>query len=233
MCVMRSGHARRCHSRAQGAWSSLTHGCAVCFSTGAHWARLRNSCPLPPAHPRAYRSAARGDRLRKLCDRQKRARRTAEGSGFARLSITCMPALALASPPPPRPPPHSLHTGTRRAVSAGSACSAASCAAARARVPRQLGWCFAGALKFYARALVRGARSRPSHAPQAHVSCIGGSGGRAAYCCVPPTQRWGVCVGVACSALRASPLWACHTRGHAHSHRAHSRGLRQHARYGV
>jgi hypothetical protein len=41
-----------------------------------------------------------------------------------------------------------------------------------------------------------------------------------------------MCAGVACSELRASSLWACHTRGHAHSHRAHSRGLRQHARHG-
>ena len=85
MRVTPSGRAHRCHSRAQGAWSSLTHGCAVCFSTGAHRARLRHSSPLPPAHQHAYCSAARGDRLRKLCDQQKRARRAAEGSGFARL----------------------------------------------------------------------------------------------------------------------------------------------------
>jgi hypothetical protein len=72
-----------------------------------------------------------------------------------------------------------------------------------ARAPSQWGWDFAGALKLYARALVRGVRSRPTRAPQSHVSCIAGSDGRAAYWCAAPATLRG---GLACSALHASSL---------------------------
>ena len=231
LCGVRSGRARRCHSRAQAREAPSRKDALG----AAPQARTRRVCviSLHSRWPTRMSAAA----WRAGTDRASHAAGSSSARDARRRISFCaaiyhmharagagLPATATAAAA------LSAHRYDTRRVSRQRVQRSELRSGARA--PSQLGWCFAGALKLYARALVRGARSRPSHAPQAHASCIGGSRDRAAYCCAPPPQRWGVCAGVACSALRASSLWACHTRGHAHRHRAHSRGLRQHARYG-
>ena len=185
MRVTPSRRARRCHSRAQGAWSSL-HARCVRFHRRAPGAPA--SFPSPPASPsaRVLQCGARGQTAQVMQPEARQAH--GGGIGFC-AAIYHMHARAGAGLPATATAAAALsaHRYDTRRVSRQRVQRSELRSGARA--PSQLGWCFAVALKLYALALVRGARSRPSHAPQAHVSCIGGSAGRAAYWCVPPPQR--------------------------------------------